>query len=124
MYSDLWHYYSPGATKVRYNWDSESRFRKRPPKDANVASYKDCEQYCRDNADCMQFIWQGLETKQCITHSYLHEGRQRSPETIDDKQVDFTSGWLTDRVQAFLDSDSCESPHWVGPSLSRIFIAD
>jgi hypothetical protein len=121
MYSDLWQYYRPGATKVRDNWDSEGRFGKRPPEDALVASYEDCEQYCRDDDECLQFVWRGLENNVCITHNYLHEGRQRGPETIDNKQVDFTSGWLTDRIQAFMESDSCETPHWVGPSLSRTF---
>jgi hypothetical protein len=38
-----------------------------------------------------------------------------------EKRVDYTSGWMTERIGRWREERPCEVVQWVGPSITRVF---
>jgi len=36
-------------------------------------------------------------------------------------RVDYTSGWMTERIARWRDERRCEVVQWVGPSITRVY---
>lgn len=46
--------------------------------------------------------------------------KKEQPKPLQAK-VDFTSGWMVDRIEAWKRERTCEVIQWVGPSTKRIY---
>jgi hypothetical protein len=84
-------------------------------------------------------LWKGLDVKECVLMFQIRYGVPRKPDTdtqfVEEKQpdgstkmvvskqrqVDYTSGWMTDRIARWRDERPCEVAQWVGPSIKRIY---
>lgn len=69
----------------------------------------------------------------------IRHGAARKPDTVTDyaeekqpdgsvkkvvvkeTRVDYTSGWMTERIGRWREERACEVVQWVGPSTTRIF---
>lgn len=124
LYKDIWGFFKPGgaAPNIIQNWDNEERHKYEPGPDAGkIASQQQCEDYCRSKEKCLQWVWRGRDDKKCVLMDVMHHGRKRESELIDEKWVDFTSGWMLDRIEKWREARPCTEVNWVGPSLRRIF---
>lgn len=139
-YSDLWHFRHPGHPDLIDNWDNGDWDGFDAPPEAKVDSFEACGNYCKEHDNCVQYAWQGRDKQKCIAMRSIRYGRSRSSEKIippekkdengtvipppDDEPerwIDFKAGWITERVDQFIQSRNCSAVHWVGPSITRIF---
>lgn len=87
----------------------------------------------------MQWLWRGLEARECVLMEQIRLGQARAPDVATDwgeekqadgstkkvvvkeTRVDYTSGWMTERIARWREERGCEVVQWVGPSITRIF---
>lgn len=116
----------------------------RPPADAKIDSFEACGQACEKSDRCLQYLWKGQEAQECIFFFQIRWGMPRKPgiengpqpEVVMEKdgvtpkkeqpkpkeiKVDYTSGWLTDRIDKWKGERTCDIVQWVPPSIKRIY---
>ncbi|KAL1845700.1 hypothetical protein VTK73DRAFT_456 [Phialemonium thermophilum] len=136
LYRDLFEFRHPGRPARLQNWDNGDWARFAPPKDMRIDSADACAKACEAYHDCAQWLWRGLDVRECVLMRQIRYGVERAPETLprseddhnDDKKeddvkqkVDFTSGWMTARIDRWKEEHRCDVIQWVGPSITRIF---
>ncbi|KEY73772.1 hypothetical protein S7711_03080 [Stachybotrys chartarum IBT 7711] len=134
LYSDVWNFHHPVQQSIRRNWDNGEWDNFRPPVEANIDSPESCEDFCRSEASCMQWLWRGLDEKQCILMRSARYGQPRRPEPMPEEEggetplgtrlkrmTDFTSGWVQERIVQWREEHVCREVQWVEPSIERIF---
>jgi hypothetical protein len=93
---------------------------------------------------CLQYLWKGLEAQECVLFFQIRYGTPRKPDIHygpkpdvvleadgvtpkkeqpkpKETKVDYTSGWMVDRIERWKGERTCEVVQWVGPSTTRIF---
>ncbi|TWU75875.1 hypothetical protein ED733_005634 [Metarhizium rileyi] len=139
LYSDVWRLRRAGESGTLQDWDNGDWDSWQPPDEAKTSTPEACEQYCRTQDQCVQWNWRGGDEKRCIPMRSLSYGAARGPEYIleggaretnpnhemSQKSgglwVDYSSGWIEDRIRNWRNERKCERVHWVGPSISRVF---
>lgn len=109
----------------------------RPPPEPKVTNFESCQKACEASPRCVQFLWKGLDARECILMFQIRHGLPRKAEHITGPQlppgpegivmppretgIDYTSGWMTDRIDRWREERQCEVVQWVGPSIERIY---
>ena len=142
LYSDVFEFRHPGDPEVLYDWDNGDLDQFGPPPGSNVNSFESCGQACVASPACVQWLWRGEEEQRCVLMKTPRLGIPRMPEDIveprpqkdGDKKdkdlpevppkvthVDFTSGWMRERIDKWRAARQCDVVQWVGPSITRIY---
>lgn len=141
LYQDLWSFRHPGDsdTYLLEDWDNGGWADYRPPPEAKIYSAATCRSACEASDRCLQFLWRGLEARECVLMFQLRYGVPRKPDTVTEyaeeqqpdgtvkkvvakeTRVDYTSGWMTERIARWREERQCEVVQWVGPSITRVY---
>lgn len=141
LYQDLWSFRHPGDsdTALLKDWDNGGWADYRPPGEAKIDSVATCRSACEASDRCLQYLWRGQEAKECVLMFQIRYGQARKPETekqygeeklpdgstkkvvVKETKVDYTSGWMTERIGRWRGERGCEVVEWVGPSIKRIY---
>jgi hypothetical protein len=121
MYSDLWNFYHPGQEASWDNWNNDARGSFEPPPDAHADSFAKCQDLCKADRKCLQWVWKGRDRKTCHLMHTIHYGSPHEAHEEDGKWIDYKSGWDTERIDRWRLSRKCERAKWVGPSWKRVF---
>ena len=141
LYSDLYDFLPVAASEVRYNWDNTNWDRLAPGRDTYEDSLEACKQACEDSPICLQYHWQGEQTRKCVLQRFINLGVAKDPETVQkkvpapgsrqgkdgveqqfrmvDEKFNYTSGWMKLRIDQWVESHACDAPEWVYPSIER-----
>jgi len=144
LYSDLYEYLPVATPDIRNNWDNTNWDRLAPGQDTHVDTLDACRRSCEDQPDCLQYHWQGEQTRKCILQRFINLGVAKDPETIERKvplpgsndmkddggkkeeefkiikeRLTYTSGWLKSRIDEWVKGHMCFAPEWVYPSIER-----
>lgn len=144
LYQDLYEFRHPGTPALRDNWDNGEWARFQTPR---VDSSEACAKACEANGQCVQWLWRGLDIKECLLMRQIRLGVPREPEIVPEpepdpekegegkeggvpkkdrpkpkeRRIDFTSGWITQRIDKWREEKKCQAIQWVGPSITRIY---
>ncbi|OIW26682.1 hypothetical protein CONLIGDRAFT_634916 [Coniochaeta ligniaria NRRL 30616] len=141
LYQDLWSFRHPGdaETALLKDWDNGRWADYKPPPEAKIDSAATCRSACEASDRCLQFLWRGLDAGECVLMFQIRYGQARKPDVVTDygeekqpdgsvkkvvtkeTRVDYTSGWMVERIQRWREERTCEAVQWVGPSITRIF---
>ncbi|KAB5536315.1 family 31 glycosyltransferase [Coniochaeta sp. 2T2.1] len=142
LYQDLWSFRHPGdePTVLVKDHDNGGWADYRPPPEGpKIDSAASCQKACEASERCLQYLWRGLEAQECFLMFQIRYGLPRKPETeqvwgeeqqpdgsmkkvvLKEIKVDFTSGWMSERIKRWRDEMTCEVVQWVGPSITRVF---
>ncbi|KAI5458590.1 hypothetical protein BGZ63DRAFT_362431 [Mariannaea sp. PMI_226] len=140
LYSDLWEFHHPGDRKIAFDWDNDKWDGWVAPAEARLKSFEDCEKYCQGYSKCLGFTWRGGDEAECLVSTAIRYGDSRPEEIVPwpeekdakgkvkspppdrkNRTVDFTSGWMVDRIDSWRIQHNCSMVQWVGPSIKRIF---
>ncbi|KAL7932362.1 glycosyltransferase family 31 protein [Trichoderma chlorosporum] len=121
LYSDVWEFHKPGTVPLRENWDGGHLNAFEPPPETVVESSEQCSHACSEDAGCLQWKWEGKDRKKCILLGSLQQGRQREMEKDGEAWIDYTSGWIEDRIAKWKKEQQCNTVKWVGASIERKF---
>lgn len=143
LYSDIFEFLSPAKPDVRHDWENPVWDRLAHGRDTFVETLEACRQACQDSDSCLQYHWQGKDTKKCVLMPYITLGSGKAPETNEKKapnqqngdntqkeedqfkvvkeELIFTSGWMRSRIDRWRVGHVCRSPEWVYPSIERHF---
>lgn len=140
LYQDLWSFRHPGgdaATSQLKDWDNGRWADFKPPAAPDSAAA--CRSACEESARCVQWLWRGLDARECVLMEQIRLGQARAPDVetdwgeekqadgstkkvvVKETRVDYTSGWMTERIARWREERGCEVVQWVGPSITRIF---
>ncbi|KAG5913321.1 hypothetical protein E4U42_001278 [Claviceps africana] len=126
LYADVWRLRQPGQLSSLDNWDNGDWDRFDPPAGHLILGAAACELSCRGQARCVQWTWRGGDEKRCILMSSIRYGTARAPEYMGEgdarepippdapsdrtgrKWVDYTSGWIQDRIAGWMEQRRCE----------------
>lgn len=117
------------------DWDNGGWAEFSPPDNLKIDSLATCRSACETSDRCLQFRWSGLDAKECLLMFQIRYGQARKPETLQgpepkegdaeskgkEKMIDYTSGWITERITRWREERSCPVVQWVGPSITRIY---
>ncbi|ORY68918.1 uncharacterized protein BCR38DRAFT_335455 [Pseudomassariella vexata] len=81
---------------------------------ASNASFPECHGICERQSDCMQF---SLDGQDCRSSKKISLGHQRHRRHKDEPSERMVSGWMMDRVSAFVEEmdASCNGEDWILP---------
>ncbi|KAK4141467.1 uncharacterized protein C8A04DRAFT_14077 [Dichotomopilus funicola] len=148
LYSDLFDYFpfaTPAIPDVREDWDNTNWDRLGPGRDVYVDSVKACQKACEDSPSCLQYHYQGTQSRKCVLQQFINHGVAKKPETVEKKvpipgtgnekdkgagkekqkfntikhKHKYTSGWMKSRISVWVKQHSCPAPQWVFPSIER-----
>ena len=100
------------------NWDEPN-----PQHTAN-ADLESCRAYCAQHDQCFQFTW---HARHCFMSRAIRLGERKDPEgpeELGQEDRRFVSGWSGAKIKKWMEregNDCREGPHWVKPSIERIF---
>ncbi|KAJ5655067.1 hypothetical protein N7490_002070 [Penicillium lividum] len=115
LYSDLLDYTQLGALSDRVDWDNgDFGGQVQPPEYEANGSLETCRQACHDNDSCLSFTWDSSGKCVFVRTIRLGAGKMIPPNN-------FTAGWDNSGIQKWRESNTCEAPMWVKPSILRIF---
>lgn len=134
---------------MRDNWDNGESARIRLPGGRpRPDSAESCADACEVSDQCVQWLWRGLDAKECILMRQIRLGVPREPEIIPEpepepegkdgdeepedrpikpkpkpkeRKISFKSGWMTERIERWRNEKKCKNIQWVGPSITRIY---
>ncbi|ORX95131.1 hypothetical protein BCR34DRAFT_498702 [Clohesyomyces aquaticus] len=126
LYADLISHLGLGDFSTRDDWDNANWDGFSPSDDSPAhSSFKACKTACAADDNCFQFTY---HMQHCYMAKSIRLGEKRDPEgdladLKDGKEEDrrFMSGWDTKRIKKWVEDNKCEAPHWVKPSIKRIF---
>lgn len=131
LYRDLAisYYNSFFETPIRLNWDNAEWDSFDPPESRAHTSPVTCQDACAAHQGCFQ--WTHYLGRCHFVRSFRF-GRARDPPPLleeaqqhdkpwspDDRR--FVSGWISSRIQKWMDERPCNQVQWVKPSTTRIF---
>ncbi|KAJ6095450.1 hypothetical protein N7486_006196 [Penicillium sp. IBT 16267x] len=115
LYSDLADYLQLGTLPDQEDWDNgDFGGHIEPPESAANGSLDACRQACQDSDSCLSFTWDS--SGQCV---FVRTIRLGAGKTIPPNKL--TAGWDNSGIQRWRESNTCEAPMWVKPSIKRIF---
>ncbi|KAK3290804.1 uncharacterized protein B0H64DRAFT_410683 [Chaetomium fimeti] len=148
LYSDTYEFFPVATPEVRHNWDNTNWDRLAPGRDVHTDTFEACKKACEASPSCLQYHWQGEETRKCVLQRFINFGVAKDPETIKRKvpipgppgrkeggragkkeqqfrivqeKLTYTSGWIKSRIDDWVKSHMCYTPDWVYPSIERHF---
>ncbi|KAK4153770.1 beta-1,3-N-acetylglucosaminyltransferase radical fringe [Chaetomidium leptoderma] len=146
LYSDLYEFLPVTNPDVRHNWDNTNWDRLAPGKDTFVDSLQACKEACEASPTCLQYHWQGEQTRKCVLQRFINLGVARDSETVKKKvpipeggrrkdgadkgeqqfelveeKITYTSGWIKQRIDDWVKDHMCYTPEWVYPSTERYY---
>lgn len=93
-------YIMPRTTTTRSDWDNHADNDRGP-----VESPEACQKVCEDDSSCLQWVLDSEANRRCLTTSRPNMGEPAQGKT---------SGWVTERMQAFYDAeDPCTDDGWI-----------
>jgi hypothetical protein len=143
LYSDLYDFLPVATPEVRHDWDNTNWDRLAPGRDTSANSLEACKKACEDSPSCLQYHWQGEQTKKCVLQRFINLGGAKEPETVQRKipipgtgggekgagkeeqfkvveeHLTYASGWLKPRIDEWVKKHMCYAPEWVYPSIER-----
>ncbi|KAJ5653035.1 hypothetical protein N7490_000038 [Penicillium lividum] len=115
LYSDVLDYTQLGALSDRVDWDNgDFGGQVQPPEYEANGSLETRRQACHDNYSCLSFTWDSSGKCVFVRTIRLGAGKMIPPNN-------FTAGWDNSGIQKWRESNKCEAPMWVKPSILRIF---
>ncbi len=119
---DLWDFHKPGGESRRDNWRNDDRFGRKVEGDVSIATEAECEAHCRSLHECLMWSWRGDHLKECfVSEGVMLHGQDARPEEFKHMQVNYTSGWLVDKVQKWKANHECTDTLWLSHSFERMF---
>ncbi|CAG8013001.1 unnamed protein product [Penicillium salamii] len=117
LYADLVDYHHLGNLPERKGWDNGAwgGVIEQPDTLPQHHSLEACRQACHDKDWCMTYTYDAAGT--CVFVSSLRLG---APSKLEPAEQ-FTAGWDNAKIQQWRANNTCETPMWVKPSLTRIF---
>lgn len=90
----------PNTTTTRSDWDNHAENDR-----GVVESPEECQRMCNEEASCLQWVFESDVDSHCLTTSRPNMGEPAKGKT---------SGWITERMQAFYDAeDACVEDGWI-----------
>ncbi|KAF2874295.1 hypothetical protein BDV95DRAFT_487700 [Massariosphaeria phaeospora] len=121
LYRDLATYHHLDTFTQRQNWDAADFDGFTEPDNSPAhTSLAACSAACTANAACFQYTWHG---QHCYMARSMRLGHSKAPDGVHD-EVDraYVSGWDVVKIERWRREHMCaEGPHWVKPSVKRIF---
>ncbi|KAH6844492.1 hypothetical protein B0I37DRAFT_377648 [Chaetomium sp. MPI-CAGE-AT-0009] len=147
LYSDMYEFLPVATPEVRYNWDNTNWDRLAPGRDTRADTFEACKRACEVSPTCLQYHWQGEDTRKCVLQRFINLGAAKEPETIKRKvpipgpggkkgerngkkeeefriveeKLTYTSGWIKSRIDDWVKTHMCHTPEWIYPSIERHF---
>lgn len=87
------------GTRVE-NWENSSE-----DDEGSADTFEDCRGACQNKPDCMQFVYYA-DDQTCKSSKVIKLGRRQGKHKQNGKKV--ISGWMTDRVDAFVETMDAE----------------
>jgi hypothetical protein len=125
----------------RTDWDNGDLGKFFPSPGINTA--EKCADACRANSECVQWLFRGMDVRECILMPHFRLGRHRKPdllrateppkptkgkpaaptprEQLKERKISFTSGWIQDRIDTWRGHHKCEQVQWVPASVERVY---
>lgn len=107
---------------MRENWDGGRFDAFDPPTELVIESSEECGRACDEDLSCLQWKWEGRDMKKCTLLGSLQHGRERKEEKGGNNQeawVDYTSGWVEQRIRDWKENQDCSKIEWLGASIER-----
>ncbi|KOS18241.1 Beta-1 [Escovopsis weberi] len=130
LYADLLGYHFGGRDDVsRTGWDNGDWNGWIADDGKDIESFDACREACVADKGCVQFNWRGRDARKCLLMRTFRYGSKRDAETMmeqdgdrggKERWVDFTAGWLGERMEQWRTKKTCDVVEWVGPSVSRV----
>ncbi|KAJ5914654.1 hypothetical protein N7504_003537 [Penicillium tannophilum] len=115
LYSDLTDYLQLGKLPDKVDWDNgDFGGHVEPPESPAHASLSACRQACEESDACLSFTWNSSGQCVFVRSIRLGAGKKVPPNEL-------TAGWDNSGIQRWRESNICEAPMWMKPSLKRIF---
>lgn len=86
-----------------------------------VDTAEKCSKACENDPVCLEWTFYGKEHKRCSLQSSIQNGGPKEPGRLEDKDIDWTAGWMTDRIARWKTEKQCYKPKWPGASVRRVF---
>ncbi|KAJ5815751.1 hypothetical protein N7474_007528 [Penicillium riverlandense] len=116
LYSDLFEYTRMGELADKEDWDNGEWGGFQDPLESPAhRSFEACRSACHDHDHCLSFTYDS--TGHCVFVPTMRLGLKKlvSPE------IRLSAGWDNEKINSWTASHQCPRPHWVKPSIKRIF---